>query len=542
MDFDRLVEHLSDPAFYPEPTSAVEVIQTHISYIFLTDTFAYKIKKPVDFGFLDYTTLAKRARMCEREVALNGRLCPDIYLGVVELRERDGVLSIGGLGETVEVAVKMARLPGERMLRSVLARGEGNNALFGRIAVTLADFHRRASAPAAVGGMAGIERPKFNCEENFAQTEKYVDILVQRSTFEFIRNSTGLFFRRKAGLFARRVKERRIVDGHGDLHLDSICATEPVRIFDCIEFNERFRIQDAAEEVGFLAMDLEFNGYAPFARAFVDAYVDASGDAELLELLAFYKTYRAYVRAKINSFAADDAHIPTAARDANRATASRYYELAAHYAATCNPRRLIVTCGLTGSGKSTLARKLGELYALQVIRSDVVRKELAGLAPVERRWLPYDQGEYAPEMTGRTYSSMLERAEALLRVGQSVVLDGCYTKRSQRQGAVELARRMSVPFLLLECRTSEDVIRERLERRARKNGTVSDGRWEIYSGQLKEFEPPEEIAGDERVVLDRSKPVEELLHELSAVLPSAWPDVPSRPAAEVPENDVLQIR
>jgi predicted kinase len=137
---------------------------------------------------------------------------------------------------------------------------------------------------------------------------------------------------------------------------------------------------------------------------------------------------------------------------------------------------------------------------------------------------------------------MLERAEALLRVGQSVVLDGCYTKRSQRQGAVELARRMSVPFLLLECRTSEDVIRERLERRARKNGTVSDGRWEIYSGQLKEFEPPEEIAGDERVVLDRSKPVEELLHELSAVLPSAWPDVPSRPAAEVPENDVLQIR
>ena len=527
MDLARLVEHLSDPSFYPEPTSAVEVIQTHISYIFLTDTLAYKVKKPVDFGFLDYTTLAKRRQMCEREVTLNSRLCPDIYLGVVELREQNGVLSIGGPGETVEVAVKMARLPRGRMLRNVLARGEGNDALFERIAVTLADFHRRAPAPSAVGGMAGLERPKFNCDENFAQTEKYVGSLLPRRAFEFIRNSTDLFFRRKARLFARRVDERRIVDGHGDLHLDSICATDPVRIFDCIEFNERFRIQDAAEEVGFLAMDLEFHGYAPFARAFVDAYVAASGDAELRELLAFYKTYRAYVRAKINSFASDDIHIPSVARDTSRATASHYYELAAHYAVECNPRRLIVMCGLTGSGKSTLARRLGELYSLQVIRSDVMRKELAGIDPGERRWLPFDQGEYSPEMTDRTYTAMVERARALLEVGHSVVLDGCYTKRLQRDGAVELARRLAVPFLLLECRTSEEVIRERLERRARKNGTVSDGRWEIYSGQLKEFEPPEEIAGDKRVVLDRSKPVEQLLHELSAVLPSAWQDAPA---------------
>jgi len=542
MNLDRLVEHLSDPPFYPEPTSAVEVVQTHISYIFLTDAYAYKIKKPVDFGFLDYTTLAKRRQMCEREVALNARLCPDIYLGVVELREENGRLSIGGPGETVEVAVKMQRLPRERMLRHVLARGEGNDALFERIAGTLADFHRRAPAPAAVGGMTGIERPKFNCDENFAQTEKYVDALVPRKTFELIRNSTDLFFRRKAGLFARRVEERRIVDGHGDLHLDSICATDPVRIFDCIEFNERFRIQDAAEEVGFLAMDLEFHGYAPFARAFVDAYVEASGDSELLELLAFYKTYRAYVRAKINSFASEDPHIPAAARDASRATASRYYELAAHYATACNPRCLLVTCGLTGSGKSTLARKLGELYSLELIRSDVVRKELVGIAPDERRWLPFDQGEYSPEMTDRTYAAMLDRAWALLEIGQSVVLDGCYTKRSQRDGAVELARHLAVPFLLLECRTSEDVIRERLERRAQKSGTVSDGRWEIYHRQLAEFEPPEEIAGDERVVLDRSKPVEELLHELSAVLPSAWQDVPARSGSPVPDGAVLQPR
>jgi uncharacterized protein len=285
--------------------------------------------------------------------------------------------------------------------------------------------------------------------------------------------------------------------------------------------------------VAFLAMDLEFHGYAPFAKTFVEAYVEASADAELLELLAFYKTYRAYVRAKVSSFAVDDAHILEQAKETIRTTAARYYELAAHYAAACNPQRLIVTCGLTGSGKSTLARKIAELYALRVVRSDVVRKELLGLAPDARRHVPFDQGEYAPSMTERTYAAMLERAAPLLRVGHSVILDGCFIRRSQRRNARKLARRLGVPFLLLECRTSEEIIRDRLQRRVQKAGVVSDGRWEIYNGQMAEFEPPEEIGGDERVVLDRSKPVEALLHELAAVLPGEWLDASGAPVSAV---------
>ena len=537
MDLDRLVERLSDPAFYPDPTRKVEVIQTHISYIFLTDRYAYKVKKPVDFGFLDYTTLTRRHELCEREVALNSRLCPDAYLGVVPLRESDGELSLSGPGETVEYAVKMVRLPHDRMLRHVLARGEGDDELFRRIARIVASFHARAVLSPAAGALKGLEGVKLNCDENFAQTEKYVGTLVPAAVFDYIRTSTELFLVRRQSLFARRVSEGRIVDGHGDLHLDSICATDPIRIFDCIEFNERFRIQDVAEEVAFLAMDLEFHGYGPFARLFVDAYVEASGDTELLELLAFYKAYRAYVRAKVNSFASDDRHIPEETKETIRATASRYYELAAHYAALFNPQRLLVTCGLTGSGKSTLARKVAEMYALQVVRSDVVRKELLGIAPQEKRHVPFDQGEYAPSMTERTYAAMLERAAPLIRAGHSVILDGCFIRRSQRRNARKLARRLGVPFMLLECRTSEEVIRERLERRAQKGGAVSDGRWEIYHGQLKEFEPPEEITGDERVVLDRSKPVEELLHELSAVLPHEWRDrAEATAAAEAAEE------
>ncbi len=529
-DFGRLVERFSDPAFYPEPTRGVTVLQTHISYIFLTDSHAYKIKKPVDFGFLDYTTLARRRECCEREVALNARLCPDTYLGVVAVRDGEGGPTLSGSGEVVEYAVKMRRLPDDRMLRRVLDRGEGDDALFRELAGIVAAFHAREALPPARAAIKGLDGVKLNCDENFAQTEKYVGTLVPAATFDYIRTATDLFLKRHAALFAHRVAAGRIVDGHGDLHLDSICATDPIRIFDCIEFNERFRIQDVAEEVAFLAMDLEFHGYAPFARAFVDAYVEASGDRELRELLAFFESYRAYVRAKVSSFAVDDPGIREDAKQALRSAASRYYELAAHYAGACNPQCLLVTCGLTGSGKSTLARQLAELYALQVVRSDVVRKELLGLAPDERRHVPFDSGEYAPSVTERTYAAMLERAAPLLRAGHSVVLDGCFIRRSQRRAARKLARRLGVPFLLLECRTSEEVIRERLEHRVRKNGGVSDGRWEIYNGQLAEFEAPEEIGGDERVVLDRSKPVEELLRELAAVLPRGWIDrAPAEP-------------
>lgn len=534
MELGRVVERLSDPTAYPEPTTRVEVLQTHISWLFLTDRYAYKVKKPVDFGFLDYTTLEKRRACCEREVVLNRRLSPDTYIGVVDITDEHGVPTLNGSGRPVETAVKMVRLPEGRMLRKVLARGEGDADLFVGLARTVAEFHARARVAGEAASLKKLEGVRFNCEENFAQTERYVGTLIPAREFEFIRNSTRLFFDRRCGLFSRRLDEGRIVDGHGDLHLDSICATDPVRIFDCIEFNDRFRIQDVAEEVAFLAMDLEFNGYAPFARTFVESYVHASGDAELWDLLAFYKCYRAYVRAKVNSFLADDPNVPPARRETIAATAGRYYELAARYAAVFNPRRLIVTCGLTGSGKSTLARRLAERYRLRVVRSDVTRKELLGLAPDTRRHVPFNEGEYSPSITERTYATMVERAAEGLAAGETVVLDGCFIKKEQRAGAIDLARRIGVPLLVLECRTSEEVIRERLEQRSRKANAVSDGRWEIYCQQVQEFEPADELSGDERVVVDRSRPVEELLEELTAVVPPEWHDRGESPQLKEP--------
>mgnify|MGYP001267544830 CR=1 FL=1 len=524
IDPRTLVEAMSNPAFYPEPTTRVEVVQTHISYIFLTDRYAYKVKKAVDFGFLDYTTLERRRRLCHREIALNSRLSPEAYLGVVEIREKDGTLAIGGDGEVVEVAVKMVRLPEERMLRRVLERGEGGPDLVRQIARQLAAFHAAAFVSPELQALKGPDGVRFNCVENFQQTERYIGTLLTDEMFNFIRTSTELFLQRKQTLLARRLADGRIVDGHGDLHLDSICATDPVQIFDCIEFNERFRIQDTAEEMGFLAMDLEFAGYPELAQAVIEEYIAASGDRELADLLSFYKSYRAYVRAKIHSFQTDDAGIPEGRRVELAATASRYYELAARYATEFNPQMLLVTVGLTGSGKSTLARRLAARCALQVVSTDETRKNLLGIDPRERHYDAFDHGVYAPSITERTYAAMIDRAEALLLAGQSVILDGCFTKRAQRARAVALANRMQVPLLVLDCRCSEELIRERLERRAAKSKGVSDGRWEIYQKQLETFEPPVEIPPEQTVVLDRSRPVETLVEELLGRVPPQWFD------------------
>jgi uncharacterized protein len=254
----------------------------------------------------------------------------------------------------------------------------------------------------------------------------------------------------------------------------------------------------------------------------VDAYVAASGDAELRELLDFYKAYRAYVRAKVSSFQVDDPRVGEADKERLRATAAHYYELAERYARAFNPQLLIMTCGLTGSGKSTVARRLGERFALDVVRSDVVRKELLGIDPYERKWDEFGAGAYSADITDRTYATMVQRAEVLLAAGSSVVLDGCFTRRSQRTAAIHLARRSGVPLLVLECQAPESVVRERLEGRATKARAVSDGRWEIYHHQAAGFEPPTEVPEGCHVVLDRGRPVEENMALLAGLMPPAW--------------------
>jgi len=327
-----LVAALLDPAAYPEATSQVELVQTHISWVFLTDRFAYKMKKPVDLGFLDFTTLRRRHYYLKQELSLNRRLCPEIYLEVEPVtRSRSGV-QVGGQGHPLEYILKMVRLPQERMMDEVADRGELSEELLARLVDVLAPFYQKAATGPHINhyGEPGIIT--YNHEENFARMKAMVGNFLTRKLFAQIRDFARAFLAHQRLLFQRRIKEGRIRDCHGDLHMRNICLANGIYVFDCIEFNPRFRYGDVAADVAFLAMDLDFHGLADFGRYFSDRFAAAAGDPELLKLLDFYKCYRACVRGKISALAAGEEEVPEKERQQARDTARAYFELAGVYA------------------------------------------------------------------------------------------------------------------------------------------------------------------------------------------------------------------
>ncbi|MCX7634553.1 MAG: hypothetical protein N2Z74_02265, partial [Syntrophales bacterium] len=325
---------MMDPAFYDHRPERVEVIQTHISIIFLAGHEVYKVKKAVNFGFLDFTTLERRRFYCERELELNRRLAPDVYREVVPITEQDGRFALGGVGTTVEFALRMRRLPEDRMLKRIVGTERFDPSVMDTLAEKVVNFHRRAATGGDIDTLGGIATIRHNHEENFTQTEKYIGITISPQAFRFIRRWTDYFLKENEAFFAERVRMGRIRDGHGDLHLEHIIVEDGgITIFDCIEFNDRFRCGDVAAEVAFLAMDLDFNGYPALGDRFVNAYIQASGDAGVALLLNFYKCYYAYVRGKVVSFRLDDPAIPLAEREAAKEMAERYFTLAYDYAA-----------------------------------------------------------------------------------------------------------------------------------------------------------------------------------------------------------------
>jgi hypothetical protein len=324
----EMVQVLLDPKIYPERPQHVEMVQTQMSFVFLTDEHVYKVKKPVDLGYLNYTTLEKRHGFCEKEVELNRRLCPEAYLGVVAITRGRGSYSINGEGKTVEYAVKMRRLPQDAMLDVLLAKNRVTPGMIGGVAERVAEFHRRAEVISSFGD---VDTLTTNTEENFSQTEGYIGRTISRERFEHIRDWTRGFIKSHASLFRQRIAEGRIRDCHGDLHAAHICFTDGICIYDCIEFNDRFRYCDVAAEVSFLAMDLDRYGRGDLSQHFVDAYVERSGDRELLRLLGYYKCYFACVRGKVNNFQLDDPHISGGEKERIQGVARRYFELAEGY-------------------------------------------------------------------------------------------------------------------------------------------------------------------------------------------------------------------
>ena len=327
----QVVEALMKPEAYDEEPGRIELIQTHISFVFLTRNLAYKVKKAVSLGFLDFTTVEKRRFFCEKELQLNRRLCGDMYLEVVPIN-RSEVIKIKGEGEAVEYAVKMKRMPQERMMNKLLEENKVDDKLVDRIAKIIADFHSKAETNRRISEFGSLAIMKTNWKENFEQTREFACKTISMKNFRLIRERIYDSMEGNVSLFEKRVAEDRVRDCHGDIHSGNIFVTDRVYIFDAIEFNERFRYSDVASDVAFLAMDLDFKGRADLSAFFVKRYIKYSGDQELMKLLPFYKCYRAYVRGKVISFKLKDPNVGDEEKSVAMKEAKAYFKLASIYA------------------------------------------------------------------------------------------------------------------------------------------------------------------------------------------------------------------
>lgn len=489
-----LLTQLSQPAAFPNAPAAVEVHQTHISIVFLAGDFAYKVKKPVQLGFLDFSTLERRRHYCEEEVRLNRRLAPAVYLGVVPVTQQDDGIRFEGDGPAVEWAVKMRRLPPEATLENRVERNETAEHHLQALARRLAQFHAGAETSAAIAAFGRFEVIAGNMCENFTQTARHVGDTVHAGVYERVRTLTEEALGARHEIIDARAARGVPRDTHGDLHLDHVywfpdqAPPDDWVIIDCIEFNERFRYADPMADVAFLAMDLAFHGRRELARAFLDSYQEASGDVEGRLLAPLYASYRAVVRAKVEGMELCEQEIPDAEREAARQRAQGHWLVALDELEEPNRRpALALIGGLPGSGKSTLADALAQHASFDVLRSDVVRKELAGLTPAESGRSAFGDGIYSAAWTERTYAELARRAENIVAVGGRALIDASFRSDARRHDFFALARRWGVRTLMLECRAAPEVIRERLHQR---RGDASDADWAVYQQAATEWQSP----------------------------------------------------
>lgn len=494
--------------------------------MFLAGEHVYKVKKAVNFGFLDYSTLAKRRFYCHREVELNSRLCQGTYLGVVPIREDGGRVTLGGRGRTVEYAVHMRRLPAGRMMDRLLAEGAVSEEMARGLARVLAAFHARAETNARIAG-TGLRGIRYAWEENFRQWRPFIGTTISPEQDAILRAFGQWFFAARGALLARRAEAGRVRDCHGDLRSDSVCFVDGLCIYDCIEFNRRFRYTDVAGDVGFLAMDLDYRGHPGLAAAFVEEYVQASEDKGLLDVIDFFKCYRAAVRGKVEGFLLAQPEVPAREKRRARTAAKRYFELACQYARAYPPPLLLITCGLSATGKSTLAQALAGRLGAEVASSDIVRKRLAGLEPAERRLEPFGAGIYGPEFTERTYAALLDMARGWLERGRPVVLDATYLRRAHRREVRRLAEAMGAQFACVYLTADDALVRRRIDKRLREGASPSDAGWSVYVRQKRRFQRPKEVPPERLITVDAGRPlaaqVREVLDRLRRLSPLSVP-------------------
>ncbi|ESA35719.1 adenylylsulfate kinase [Leptolyngbya sp. Heron Island J] len=498
-----LIEHMLRSSFYPHWTQdPIELIQTHTAYVLLTGDYAYKVKKPVNYGFLDYSTVAARKHFVEEELRLNRRTAEELYLAAVPIYQVGTTFSLLGQGEPVDYAVKMKQFPAGALFSDLLAQGQLTPALMQALAHQVAEFHQRAAVSDRSQFFGTIPQIRAAFDQNYTQTQAYIGRGQTQQQLQETQAYTDRIFTEWPEQFQTRINHHKIRECHGDLHLRNICLWHNrIFLFDCIEFNDAFRHVDTLYDVAFTVMDCDARGRADLGNIFLNTYLEDTADWEGVELLPLYLSRQAYTRAKVTSFLLDQPSLSPQQQHTLQTEAQAYYTLAWHY--TQRPRgRLILMSGLSGTGKSTVARRLAQRLRAIHIRSDAVRKHLAGL-PLQQRGAA---SLYTSTMTQQTYDRLWKLGIHLASQGHTVILDAKYDRVATRQIVLAQAKAANIPVTILVCHAPLTVLRQRLQQRT---GDIADATVELLSRQQVTAEP---LTADEQLLaidLDTSAGVDD---------------------------------
>ena len=492
---EQLVAFLRLPGSYPHRPDTVRPVQTHISWVFIAPPFVFKVKKPVNLGFLDFSTLEKRRYFCEREVELNRRLAPEVYLGVVRIYKTASGFSFEGEGEIVEHSVKMRELPHGGFLSELLAKGLVGEPEIDRVVLRLHRFYQSETPRPEIEQWGTPEKLKISTDENFAQVEPFIGKTISAVAFEAIQHFTNQFYVANEKLFFERIQQHRILDCHGDLHLDHIhLSPEATTIFDCIEFNDRFRFIDIANDLAFLAMDFDFERRRDLGNLLLRNAARDFGDSGMLKIANFYKCYRAFVRGKVGSIQASEPE--TVRPEEHRKQAARYFRLALQYAVAGSESLVLVVMGRVGAGKTTIAKQLASELGWRIFSSDEIRKTLACVPLTERTPPELRDKLYSEQMTMRTYKKLVENGLGPLATHSGVILDATFSSRANRDFLREQCAKANVRLQVVELHVDLEEIKNRLRARDNHSSETSDARLEDLEKLSAAYEPPSELVAD----------------------------------------------